>query len=588
MSGTVKTFEFTQAGLEMMKSEPKGSDWPVVYFLFNKSKLYIGETTSVSRRIEQHLHDPKKQEYDFLVIDVIFDDTFNKSVILDYEQKLIKCCAADHMREIINKNNGQSASHEYYNRNDYTNRFNELWQMLINNGLAQQSLDDLENQNIFKYSPYNALTEEQNAISVDIINDICNKLETHPEAPLGISLVNGCAGTGKTVLAISIINSLVNAVNLDESELTEEQMDSDKVKAVIRLKHFIKSPLGHPLKIGFVFPMSGIRETIEKVFKESGKGLKKEMVISPYDLGEQEYDILFVDESHRLFQRRNLPNYPMFDAVQKKLNLPQSATQLDWILKRGSYNVLFYDEDQSIKGSDITPQQYKSSLVNSGKTIKHFELTTQMRCLGGSSYTKYIKNIMECQAREFQEVNNFKFRLFNNVDNMVEEIKSLNTKFGLCRTMAGYSWEWKTKPKDTKRTYEEIVASGEYDIDIQGHHYIWNLETKDWIGRKDSVDTIGCIHTTQGFDLNYAGIIFGEEIDYDPKLMCISIDLSKFFDRYVKNNNDEITVKKYIINTYTTMLARGIHGCYVYACNPNLQKYLQTFIRRWSPTDSKI
>lgn len=535
--------------------------------------------------MEQHLQNPKKQKYNLRTIRIVFDDEYNKSVILDYEQRLIKYCKTDGLYNVINRNSGQSASHEYYHRNEYGNKFRTLWQELINVGVARKPLDVLENEEIFKYSPYNSLTEEQNAISVAIINDICDKLE-NPSNHKGISLVNGCAGTGKTVLAISIINSLINAQGLDISDLTQDEMDTDKVKALLRIKTFLDSSSGHPLKIGFVFPMTGIRGTIKDVFKNCGNGLKAGMVLSPYEVKKEEYDILFVDESHRLFRRKNLGRYNNFDATCESLGFDKnSSTQLDWILKRGKYNVLFYDEDQSIKSTDITHQQYHDTLRRSGKSIRRFSLTTQMRCAGGDAFITYLKNIMECRQTSFEDIANYEFRMFDDIDEMVQKVKDLNDKYGLCRTVAGYSWEWVTKPKkppkDDMTEYNRILSSGKYDISIQGKHYIWNLATERWISRKDSPYTIGCIHTTQGFDLNYVGVIFGEEINYDPVSNSITVNLNNFYDKNVKNGCTEEVVKRYIKNTYTTIMARGIKGCYVYACNTNMKAYLGKYIRSY-------
>lgn len=108
--------------------------------------------------------------------------------------------------------------------------------------------------------------------------------------------------------------------------------------------------------------------------------------------------------------------------------------------------------------------------------------------------------------------------------------------------------------------------------------YIWNLANEDWVTREDSRYTIGCIHTTQGYDLNYVGVIFGEEIDYDKDKKSIVINLDNFKDGKVKQNTDAKIVEELIINTYTTILARGIKGCFVYACNPNMKEYLKKYI----------
>ena len=584
----IKEYSFDQQGKDAVKNHPKGSDWPVVYLISNDEYLYVGETTSAVTRMNQHLKNKDKQKYDFKIIRIVFDEEYHKSVILDYEQRLIKCLKTDAKYNVVNANAGQSASHEYFQRKLYGDRFGDLWEELRNQGIVENSLDIIENKEIFKYSPYNSLTEEQNTISAEIINDFCEMLEDKDDKGR-ITLVNGCAGTGKTVMAISIINSLVNATKLDPDDFTEEEKDNDKVKALLRLKAYLESAQGHPLKIGFVFPMSGIRNTIKNVFKNSGNGLKANMVMSPYDVKKEKFDILFVDEAHRLFKRKNLGQaFKNFDTTCKELGFDsKTATQLDWIIKQGKYNVLFYDEDQSIRSTDIEYSQFKLTLENSGKKLEEKKLSTQMRCAGGDSFIKYIKNTIHCTQNAFEDIANYDFRIFDDANSMIEHIRDLDREMGLCRTVAGYAWEWKTKPKDKKApkndmdAYNAIVASGEYDISIQGHHYIWNLTTADWISRMDSPYTIGCIHTTQGFDLNYVGVIFGREIDYDKENNCLKVDLSCFYDSAVKNGCKEEEVKRYIINTYTTIMARGIKGCYVYAYNPNLQEYLKKYIREY-------
>ena len=577
----IKSFEFTETGQAELEKLNKGKDWPVVYLIHNDKDLYIGETTSAYTRFGQHLTNPQKSHLD--TIKIVFDDTYNKSVILDFEQKLIKYCKADgKFFHILNKNAGQSSQHNYYQREDYLDNFRHLWTALFDLGVVQNSMDILENKNIFKYSPYNSLTEEQNDVSISVLKDLLIKLQSNET---GISLINGCAGTGKTVLAISMINSLVNAKNLNAEDFKDEELSSEKVNVLLKIKEYIQTH--HELKIGFVFPMSGIRKTIEMVFKESGNGLSKKMVISPYQLKNEEYDILFVDESHRLAKRKNLgTTFKMFNDVCASMDLdPYCSNQLDWVLKKAKYCVLFYDKDQSIKSTDITYNEYQTTLHRHSSNIAEYNLTTQMRCLGGQSYTDYIKNILNCCTDKFEEISNYDFRLFDNVKDMVDAIKKLDNEYELCKTVAGYSWEWATKklikpnPKNDYTCYNKLTKSGAYDIEIQGHKFIWNLTTEGWVSRLDSHDTIGCIHTTQGFDLNYVGVIFGKEIDYNPETNQIEVDLNLFFDRNVKAGCDDQTVKNYIINTYTTMLTRGIRGCYVFACNKNMRDYLQCFIK---------
>ncbi len=576
----IKTFEFSDAGRNVLGQLEKGRDWPVVYLLDNGKVLYIGETTSAYTRFGQHLTSERNKH--ITTANIVFDDTYNKSVILDFEQRLIKYCKADgKYKKLLNRNAGQSSQHDYYQRESYFSTFKELWSELFRMGMVQNSIDVIESKSIFKYSPYSALTEEQNVVSIAILRDIFTNLSANQ---FGVSLVQGCAGTGKTVLAISMIYALVNACHIDEEKIADDELGLEKQAILKQIKEFVAQ--NGELKIGFVFPMSGIRKTISVVFSETGNGLSSSMVLSPYKLKDKEYDILFVDESHRLTRRKNLGAiFSKFDDVCQSMGLvTENASQLDWVLKKSKYCILFYDRDQSIKASDVTHQDYQATLQRYTANVNYYYLSTQMRCSGGSSYTSYVKDILNCRTNQYLEVNNYDFKLFDNVQEMVDTIKAKDNVFGLSKTVAGYSWKWETqpnsKPRDNYDYYNQLIRDGKYDIMIDGHKFIWNLTTEGWINRLDSHDTIGCIHTTQGFDLNYVGVIFGKEIDYNPQTNSIEIDLSHFYDRNVKAGCDEQTVKEYIINTYSTMLARGIKGCYVYACNPNMQNYLSQFIKK--------
>ena len=582
----IQEFKFNQCGLQKLKEISKGTNWPVVYLIHDDNNLYIGETTSAATRMSQHLKNAEKKN--LKVIEIVFDGRFNKSVILDYEQRLIKYCSVDgRFKNILNKNKGQQAIHDYYQRKFYRNQFAVLWQEMINKNLAKNSLEIIENKNIFKFSPYNALTGEQNDVSINVMNEI---IDSFADNNRGISLVHGCAGTGKTVLAISIINSLVNVVNIDDSllaakaEAFEDDIDENKRNTLLRVKKYIQTQRGgKSFKIGLVFPMPGIRGTVKKVFKECGNGLVSKMVIGPTDVIKEDYDIIFVDESHRLSKRKNLTGYKSFDDVSRTLDLnPTETNQLEWVLKSAKHIVLFYDKTQSVKSSDITHEEYQNTLKKYDYVINEHILETQMRCEGGDSYLRYIKDVMACRRKKRDNIENYDFLIFDDVDLLVETVRKKDDEMGLCKTVAGFSWEWKTKqrnkPKDDMSCYDMLVQKDEYDIMIENHKYIWNLTNESWVTRQDSHWTIGCIHTTQGYDMNYVGVIFGKEIDYDFKKNSIVINLDEYKDSKVKERTDEETLKQLIINTYTTILTRGIKGCYVYAYNKNMQKYLKQFI----------
>ncbi len=81
-----------------------------------------------------------------------------------------------------------------------------------------------------------------------------------------------------------------------------------------------------------------------------------------------------------------------------------------------------------------------------------------------------------------------------------------------------------------------------------------------------------------GLDLNYAVVVMGPELYYDPDSGLIKVDPAHFYDHSVKVNTSEEDMKRFILRTYAVFMTRGIMGTYVYACDENLSTYLQQYI----------
>lgn len=239
------------------------------------------------------------------------------------------------------------------------------------------------------------------------------------------------------------------------------------------------------------------------------------MVLSPNDVAKnnQIYDLLIVDEAHRLRQRKNLSSakqYNTFKLNNIKLGLDENeGTELDWILKKSKYQIFFYDEKQTIKPTDVRKEKFIELEKNS--KCYSYQLKTQLRCiLGGEKYVEYIKRIFSNNPPSKKEsFKKYDIKLFDNIIDLIAEIKKKNKELGLCRTIAGYAWPWNSKGAKAKN----INYLNTYDINIDGQKYIWNTSTSDWVNSPNSINEIGSIHTIQGFDLNYAGIIIGNDLN---------------------------------------------------------------------------
>ena len=494
--------------------------WPVVYIIEDdeKGQAYIGESTNICTRICDHWNNTERRALKNIYI--IFNKVFNKSVILDLEAFLIGYIVADGKYRLQNGNGGQHV-HNYYLRDEYQREFRHIWQLLQDEGVVRHGITLLENQDLFKYSPYKILNLDQFNVAVQILTDLKYDLGNNNQSRSFI--IDGGAGTGKSILGIYLLKLLIDAESSPAWTAEEEALDENL--------SYIIGHLSPNLRVGYVVPTQSFRETLKKVF-DGIQGLDSKMVLSPEDVansGEGLYDLLIVDESHRLRRRRALFNYGSYDKANKALELDEEATELDWILKKSRYQLFFYDSRQSVKPSDVEALRFFS--LSQQEDTRNYKLTSQMRCKGGNDYIEYINNILECQQEEMLTFgSSYELLLFEDVEDMVSAIKEKNNKMGLCRNMAGYAWPWKTH----KMKLSKIQKEGLYDIEIENkyevnnaHKYIWNTTQRDWINSENSINEIGCIHTTQGYDLNYAGVIIGWEIDYDPinNIITVSKDM---------------------------------------------------------------
>ena len=573
----VKEYEFTEEALNNIS--PKYINWPVVYLINNKNKIYIGETSNIKSRMKQHLNNPDRE---FLkVINIIFDAKFNKSAILDIEQNLIRMFYADtrfdSSKGILNKNNGQSSKHNYYQREMYLNKLVDIWKKLQNKNLANKSYNSIINSDIYKYSPFTSLTNEQEDIMCKIINNILDCLEE--KSTNTTSIITGLAGTGKTILAINLIYTIVNAdfSNIDTFKEGEEiEILSEYDKTIHRLRKYILC--NGKIKIGFVVPMTSLRKTLKTVFTSINRKNLKNIIIAPGDVTKNDYDVIICDEAHRLAKYKNIANMGYFKKKCEELGIDENtSTQLDWISIRSKYKVLFYDGNQTIKGSDISKGKMDELIQKNSD--KCYSLTTQLRCKSGELFLDNIDKLFKCSLKnKIESSKDFEIKVFDNPNEMIEKIKQLDKKIGLCRNVAGYDWEWKSKNKSNKEIREKDL----YDFDFEGKKYIWNHTNNGWILSSNAINEIGCVHTVQGYDLNYVGVIIGPDLSYNKETNKIEVHIDKLKDSNVKRGTDEKDAQKYIINTYKILLERGIKGCYIYACDKSMQEYLKEHIETYN------
>jgi len=564
----IEHIPFTEDAVSVFaEKDERHQNWPVVYVLDEPSSVYVGETLAATSRLRQHLANPNKRR--FTGARIVFDDTFNKSACLDLESFLINAFAGDDRLKVTNKSAG-SVDRNYYERERYRETFTQVFERLRELGLFTRSLPEIQNSEFFKLSPFNALTTDQAVAMEGILETLFQELEEGVGSTL---VVQGDPGTGKTIVALSLMKLLLDIAHADRQDaLDADTMFSDFFQEG-------NADLLQGRRIGLVVPQQSLRATVKRVFRKVD-GLEPAMVLSPFDVGEsgERYDVLIVDEAHRLSRRARQASG--FDHRRyKDINLrlygedDPRYTQLDWLRTQSTHQVLLVDTAQRVRPGDLGAEHLQDVIEEARRTRRHFLLASQMRVLGGEDYIDYVRNVLNGIPVAPKRFGEYDLRFFDDLASMREEIQAREDEVELSRLVAGYAWKWRSKRDGSA-----------FDIELDGVQLRWNSTPVDWIRSSSSVHEVGSIHTVQGYDLNYAGVLIGPDLRYDPVARRMFVDRASYHDSRGKSNLGELGITisdddllEYIRSIYFVLLTRGMRGTYVYVVDPHLREHLRPY-----------
>lgn len=564
----IREVEFSREHLHgWTDTDPHLRNWPVVYTLDGSGQIYVGESLNVAMRFRQHLESPGKSA--LTRARVVIDDTFNKSACLDLESFLIRLFAGDGRYTVINGNEGITDA-DYYRRDAYRATFREVFDALRERGLFTQGIAEIENSDLFKLSPFKALSEDQLAVVVDIVEGLFEDVDRGTASRI---VIQGSPGTGKTIVAIFLIKLLRDIQSFDPARPRPEMSAFDE---------FFTEGASHALdafRVGLVVPQQSLRTSIKKVFAKT-PGLDAGMVISAFDVGADpgHFDLLVVDEAHRLTQRASQgsgPRNKQYAEITATLfgSDDRTKTQLDWIMAKSTHQLFLLDRDQSVRPADLPGHVIDALVDGAGEKGRRYRLSAQHRVRAGTDYVGYVRGVLAGVPMEPRDFGEYDLRFYDDFGAMRRAILDRDAEHGLARLVAGYAWEWVSqKDRDA------------YDITIDGERMRWNTRPVDWVNSATSLDEMGSIHTIQGYDLNVAGVVIGRDLRYDRDARRIRFDRAQYRDRNGKANNNQLGLTysddqllEYVRNIYTVLLTRGIRGTYVYVCDPELREYLRPF-----------
>lgn len=566
----IKNYSFDQSTINnLATADHLEENWPVVYQIYNNQQIYIGETTNLKNRMNQHLANAEKSSLKHGSLKVVFDETFNKSAALDLESYLIQYFSGDGKFRVLNRNDGM-CDRDYYDRENYRKTFEEIWNRLRELKIADKTISEINNSELFKFSPYKNLNFEQLNVVTEIVQNIDEAITNNAKS---LSVIDGDAGTGKTIVIMYLAKLLADLQSFDNKN--DDIDDESNFNIFFELENINQKFKNK--SIALVIPQPSLCGRIRKIFDKIDLGDADIKIFSPIQFGKSndDFDITLVDEAHLLkVGVTGTLGKQVHEIDQKIFGNTDIHSELEWIMAKSKNVVMVFSDQQRIRPANIS----KSDILKYSDeyNMREYWLKTQMRSLGGKKYIDYIHDILSNDLRPTQKeiFKDFEAKIFTNIQDFVAAMQKRESEYGLSRMVAGFAWKWSSK--EDKR---------EYDIRIDGMEFRWNSTQNNWIGSKNAPEEVGSIYTVQGDDLNYVGIIIGNDLLYrNGKLIfnreaCADSGAMKRSQRQVANNEQisEDDMLEQILRTYRILMNRAVKGVYIYACDEELSKYLANY-----------
>ena len=569
----IRNYSFSEEAVSTLATEDHlEENWPVVYQIYNDRQIYIGETTNLKNRMNQHLANVEKSSLRHGSVKVVFDETFNKSAALDLESYLIQYFSGDGKYKVLNRNDGM-CDRDYYDRAKYRKTFEEIWNRLRELKIADKTISEINNSELFKFSPYKNLNLEQ----LDVVTEIVQNIdESITRGVKSLSVIDGDAGTGKTIVIMYLAKLLADLQSFDNKN--DDIDDESNFNIFFELEHINQNFKNK--SIALVIPQPSLCGRIRKIFDKIDLGDANIRILSPIQFGkcDDNFDITLVDEAHLLkVGVTGTLGKQVHDIDRKTFGDTGIHSELDWIMAKSKNVVLVFSEQQRIRPANIDKRdilKYADEF-----NMRECYLKTQMRSLGGKKYIDYIHDILSNNFRptEKETFEGFEAKIFDDIRDFAEAMEKREAECGLSRMVAGFAWKWNSKND-----------KNEYDIEIDGMKFRWNSTQNNWIGSKNASREVGSIYTVQGDDLNYVGIIIGNDLIYrDGKLVfnrkaCADSGAMKRSQRQVANGEqiNENDMLEQVLRTYRILMNRAVKGVYIYACDAELKDYLKKFFSR--------
>ena len=343
-----------------------------------------------------------------------------------------------------------------------------------------------------------------------------------------VVIITGGPGTGKSVVAIKLLCSMI-ATGFSANYVTKNAAPRNVYFEKLKQDNF---------KLYY----------IKNLFKASDFFWDK-----PKNL----LDCLIVDEAHRL---------------RRKSAIFHGENQIREIINAARVSVFFIDERQKITSKDIgtVDEIRKWAKFNNAQIFEgeNYNLVSQFRCNGSDGYLAFLDNMLGIRSTANYDFDfDYDIRLFYSPSKMRQALREKNAN-NKARMIAGYCYEWISQ-NDNDGDVFDIVLEDDFKAK-------WNFQGTLFAIDPDSFEQVGCIHTTQGLEFEYCGIIIGKDLRYENSRVITDQTKEAKSDKSsgIRTCKDKSLADQLIRNTYRTLLSRGQKGCFVYCEDKSLLQYM--------------
>ena len=531
-----------------------------IYRGTKSKKVYIGQTIHFIGRHKQHYNgqEEKFNTADFDKVIVIFSVYFNRSALDDVESQFITYFTADNSKkkfqmvsfdndEVINRTGGNSVNEYVGRENVASDVILPVWEKELypRGWVSTSTLDELRAKELVKYSPIKQLTAEQGQLITEIINN-----------PKKNYVINGDAGTGKTVLLTHLVASVL------------KERPGSKIGVVVQ-PNWEKTGAN-------IFKVYGMNSsylsvtTTTKIIRENSK-----------------YDVIIVDESHKL-SRKYGKQQPSFGQVYNIPGFEDCESHLEILQRMGQQIILMYDVLQAIRPANITREMFQQ--LTSGYEKRFLKTQFRIQAPKGKTYTSddYVNGI---KYLLFKDTGLLDPRLTNFNPDFNRDVfrdKSADAYFGYVTGKPMHQlFDWIEEDRNFNPEHINRVLSGMFccatadewaqphgkDASITHFHEDgldrrWNSKQENWININDAdaEDQIGSVFAVQGIDLNKVGVMIGPDItvNADGELEAVPDNHNnknnKFSNKEMKLQSNQFEFTLFILNQYYVLMTRGIDG----------------------------